>query len=212
MRSCEKPGMMNGLVVQISAFGPVHETGRFGITPTIVCDHAVERERASDHIRIAAEPRFPEMFRDHRDIGAFLFLRQKCAAADRAQAEHIEIIRRRLEDRNLERIAQSGHASRRSPFSPANPSKMVCPSRKCMKRGAESGKSTVCSLKCEKTWSTRAGCWKGRPRRNRSLIRLKIAVFSPIPSASVSDGEQSEPGRFEQLPKSETKIGHHGTS
>src|SRR5207244_4379889 len=71
---------------------------------------------------------------------------------------------------------------------------MICPSRKCMKRGAESGKSTVCSLKCEKTCSKRVGCWKGRPRRNKSLIKLKIAVFSPIPSASVSKASRVNPG------------------
>ena len=70
---------------------------------------AVECERAPDHVWIAAQSRFPKTLRDHRDIGAFLFLRQKCAAANRAQAEHIELIRCRLEDRNLKRIAKSGH-------------------------------------------------------------------------------------------------------
>src|SRR5438034_4206076 len=32
---------------------------------------------------------------------------------------------------------------------------------------------------------TRFDCLNGRPRRKRSLIKLKIAVFSPMPSASV---------------------------
>src|SRR5881275_1954034 len=70
---------------------------------------AVEYKRASDHVWIAAQSPFPKAIRDHSDIGAFLFLRQKCAAANRAQAEHIEPIRCRLEDRNLKRIAKSGH-------------------------------------------------------------------------------------------------------
>src|SRR5256885_1860440 len=64
-----------------------------------------------DHVWIAAQSPFPKTIRDHSDIGAFLFLRQKCAAANRAQAEHIEPIRCRLEDRNLKRIAKSGHRS-----------------------------------------------------------------------------------------------------
>src|SRR5438105_8035891 len=34
-------------------------------------------------------------------------------------------------------------------------------------------------------WTTRSGCLNGRLCRKRSLIRLKIAVFKPIPSASV---------------------------
>src|SRR4029077_12559291 len=70
---------------------------------------AVEYERASDHVWIAAQSPFPKAIRDHSDIGAFLFLRQKCAAPNRAQAKHIEPIRCRLEDRNLKRIANSGH-------------------------------------------------------------------------------------------------------
>src|SRR5438093_9269376 len=36
-----------------------------------------------------------------------------------------------------------------------------------------------------KRWTTRDGSLNGRPRRNRSLIKLKIAAFSPIPIASV---------------------------
>src|SRR5438132_7889923 len=70
---------------------------------------AVEYKRASDHVWIAAQSPFPKTIRDHSDIGAFLFLRQKCAAANRAQAEHIEPVRCRLEDRNLKRIAKPGH-------------------------------------------------------------------------------------------------------
>src|SRR2546430_12157699 len=70
---------------------------------------AVKCERAPDHVWIAAQSCFPKTIRDHSDIGAFLFLRQKCPAANRAEAEHIEPIRCRLEDRNLKRIAKSGH-------------------------------------------------------------------------------------------------------
>src|SRR5438067_937579 len=41
---------------------------------------------------------------------------------------------------------------------------------------------------------TRSDCLNGRPRRNRSLIKLKIAVFSPMPSASVSTAMQVNAG------------------
>ena len=109
MRSCEKPGMTNGLVVQISAFGPVHETGNGLDHADDRVRYAIERKRAPDHVRIAPEPRFPKAFRDHRDIGAFLFLWQKRAAAHRAQTEDIKVIRGRLEKRNLKRVTQSGH-------------------------------------------------------------------------------------------------------
>src|SRR5215211_3619880 len=45
-----------------------------------------------------------------------------------------------------------------------------------------------------KRWTTRDGSLNGRPRRNRSLIRLKIAVFNPIPIASVIIASAENPG------------------
>src|SRR5438309_6018854 len=42
--------------------------------------------------------------------------------------------------------------------------------------------------------TTRDGSLNGRPRRNRSLIKLKIAVFSPMPSASVRTAMQVNAG------------------
>src|ERR1700745_943546 len=70
---------------------------------------AVEYEGTPDHVWIAAQSPFPKTIRDHSDISAFLFLRQQCADQNRLQAKHIEQIRCRLEDRNLKRIANSGH-------------------------------------------------------------------------------------------------------
>src|SRR6266481_10183036 len=56
-----------------------------------------------------------------------------------------------------------------------------------MKRGADtpmSARSRDLSppYKC----TTRDGSLNGRPRRNNSFIKLKIVVFSPIPSANVT--------------------------
>src|SRR4249920_1007116 len=42
--------------------------------------------------------------------------------------------------------------------------------------------------------TTRSGSEKGRPRRKRSWIKLKIAVFMPIPSASVTTAIKVNPG------------------
>src|SRR5437868_13670007 len=64
---------------------------------------AVEYKRASDHVWIAAQSPFPKSIGDHSDMGAFLFLRQKCAAQNRAPGEDIEPIGFRLAVRNLKR-------------------------------------------------------------------------------------------------------------
>src|SRR4029078_7971112 len=42
--------------------------------------------------------------------------------------------------------------------------------------------------------TTRSGSEKGKPRRKRSCIKLKIAVFMPMPSASVSTASNVNPG------------------
>src|SRR5438034_6545309 len=42
--------------------------------------------------------------------------------------------------------------------------------------------------------TSRCGSLNGSPRRNRSLIKLKIAVFSPMPSASVMTARKVNPG------------------
>src|SRR2546426_473739 len=42
----------------------------------------------------------------------------------------------------------------------------------------------------------RDGALNDRPRKKRSLIKLKIAVFSPIPSASMSNASKVNPGDF----------------
>src|SRR6266480_3494923 len=42
--------------------------------------------------------------------------------------------------------------------------------------------------------TTRDGSLNGRPRRNRSLIKLKIVVFSPMPTASVKTATQVNAG------------------
>ena len=115
--------------------------------------------------------------------------RQKSPAANRAQTEHIEVIRGRLENRNLKRITQSRH-SRGQSILRSEPVEDGLAGTEMGVAGAESGKSTVCSLKSEKTCSTRPGSLNGMPRKNRSLIKLKIAVLSPIPSVRVITAEK----------------------
>src|SRR6266705_2022120 len=54
-----------------------------------------------------------------------------------------------------------------------------------MNRGADIWNSSVRSFPLVRIWRTRSGSWNGSPLRKRSLISEKIAVFAPIPSASV---------------------------
>src|SRR6266571_3499815 len=42
--------------------------------------------------------------------------------------------------------------------------------------------------------TTRSGSENGKPRRKRSCIKLKMAVFMPMPSASVSTATIVNPG------------------
>src|SRR5438552_12463028 len=42
--------------------------------------------------------------------------------------------------------------------------------------------------------TTRSGSENGRPRRKRSCIKLKMAVFMPMPSASVSTASEVKAG------------------
>src|SRR5436190_1128688 len=44
--------------------------------------------------------------------------------------------------------------------------------------------------------TTRPGSLNGRPPKKRSLIKLKIAVFRPIPRASVRTARQVKAGDF----------------
>src|SRR5436190_18205737 len=55
----------------------------------------------------------------------------------------------------------------------------------------------------------RPGSANGRPRRNRSWIKLKIAVFMPIPSARVSTASRVKPGdlRSWRIAKRRSVIG-----
>src|SRR5204863_2410517 len=69
--------------------------------------------------------------------------------------------------------------------------------RKCWKRGAEIASSRrFRSLALEYMRTTRAGSLNGKARRKRSLIKLKIAVFSPMPRASVAIAMKLKLGDF----------------
>src|SRR5438876_7852782 len=66
-----------------------------------------------------------------------------------------------------------------------------------MKRGADNGislrsRSFALAYMC----ATLSGSLYGRPRRNRSSIRLKMALLRPMPIASVSNASSVNPGDF----------------
>src|SRR5438552_719300 len=70
--------------------------------------HAIQDDAAPDHVWITGHAFSPEIFRHHRDISALFFFRQKVAATNRTNSEHIEIIRRDPAAEDLHRIAQAG--------------------------------------------------------------------------------------------------------
>src|SRR5947207_13956387 len=169
----------------------------------------VECERAADHVWIAAQSPIPKTIRDHSNIGAFLFLWQKCAAANRAQAEHIEPIRCRLEDRNLKRIAKSSH------------------------RGGDTiltSKSVEKGLPITEMHETRCGEWEidrlllemredvqqarwvleGQAAQEQIIDQTKNGGVQSDPQRERQHGEKREPQRLKQLAKSEANISHHG--
>ncbi len=193
MRSCEKPGMTNGLVVQISAFGPVHETGKVVITPIIVCATPSSVRGTPDHVRIAAEPRFPKAFRDHRDISAFLFFGQKRAAAHCRQTEDIKVIRGCLENRNLERITQSRHRRGESILTGESVEDGLSVAEMDVARRGEREIDGLFFEMREDVKNARRFS-KRSPRRKSSLIRVKIAVFNPMPSVRVITARRVNPG------------------
>src|SRR5438067_11142828 len=70
-----------------------------------------------------------------------------------------------------------------------------------MNRGADIWNSSVRSFPLVRTCRTRPGSWNGRLLRNRSLINEKIAVFNPIPSASVNTAITVKAGDSRSLRK-----------
>ena len=78
--------------------------------------HAVERNAATDHVRVAAHAFPPEVLSHHGHIGGLFFFWQKIAAANRTHAENIEIVRGNLAAKKLNRIPQLGQCERNNVF------------------------------------------------------------------------------------------------
>src|SRR6476619_4269007 len=170
---------------------------------------AVQYKRASDHVWIAAQSPFPKTIRDHSDIGAFLFLRQKCAAPNRVQAEHIEPIRCRFEDRNLKRIAKSGHGGGDAILT----SKSVedgLPIAEMHETGG--GKREIDRLLLEMREDVEQAhrLLEGQSAQEEIIDQTEDSGVQPDPERKREDGKQSKPGRLEQLTNSEANISHHG--
>ena len=51
----------------------------------------------------------------------------------------------------------------------------------------------------------RSGAWYGNGRRSTALTMLKIAVFAPMPSASVSTATAVKPGFLHQVGESRSE-------
>src|SRR5213592_677726 len=70
-----------------------------------------------------------------------------------------------------------------------------------MNRGADIWNSSVRSFPLVRICRTRSGSWNGSPLRKRSLIKLKIVVFSPMPSARVKTAIEVNAGDCRSLRK-----------
>src|SRR4029077_18594577 len=171
---------------------------------------AVEYERASDHVWIAPQSPFPKTIRDDSDIGAFLFLRQKCAAPNRAQAEHIEPVRCRLEDRTLKRIAKSGHG-RGDTILTSKSVENGLPIAEMHE--TRRGEWEIDRLLLETTENVEQARWllEGQSAQEQVIDQSKDGGVQPDPERKCEYGKESEPRRLEQLTKSEANISHHGS-
>src|SRR5437762_2187371 len=74
-----------------------------------------------------------------------------------------------------------------------------------MNRGADIWNSSVRSFPLVRICRTRSGSWNGSPLRNRSLTNEKIAVLSPIPSASVTTAMKVNAGDSRSLRKAKRR-------
>src|SRR5947207_9393473 len=170
---------------------------------------AVECERAADHVWIAAQSPFPKTIRDHSDISAFLFLRQKCAAANRAQAKHVEPIRCRLEDRNLKRIAKSGHRGGDAILTGKSVEDGL-PIAEVHETGGGKREIDRLLLEMRKDVQQARRLLEGQSTQEEIIDQTEDSGVQSDPEREREHGEQSEPRRLEQLTKSEANISHHG--
>src|SRR5438045_2277227 len=68
---------------------------------------AIEGYTSANDVRIAIKTITPKTFRDHCDVCAFFFLRQKCATENRTYSKNIKIIRGNFAAVELDRITYS---------------------------------------------------------------------------------------------------------
>ena len=170
--------------------------------------HSVEGKRATDHVRIAPEPRFPKAFRDHCDISALLFLWQKRAALNRAETQDIKVIRGGLEQRNLKRITQSRHRHSQSILSRESVEDGLAVAEMdiawCREREIDGLFFEVREdMKNARRFSKR------QPAQKEIVDQAKDRRVQPDPEREGDHRQESKPRRFTKLPQSETKISHH---
>ena len=75
--------------------------------------NTVERDTATNNVRVAAQSFSPASLRHDCHVSGFLFIREKGAAADRTHPEGIEVIWGDAPAVNQDRIAHAGPSKRR---------------------------------------------------------------------------------------------------
>ena len=161
---------------------------------------SVKRNAAPDHIRIAAESLLPKTFRDHRHVGTLFFFRPKTPAKNGTDPKHIEIVRRHSTTKNLNGITYARKCEGEQIFAGETIKKplslAIMLKAWCRDRDIDQIARFVAS---EHVHDTRDGSLNGSPRKNKSLIKLKIVVFAPIASASVITAMIVNPGVLVRL-------------
>ena len=124
-------------------------------------------------------------------------------------AKHIEIVRSYSAPKNLNRIADSSQCEEKSVLGGEAVKKCLSFAVMLKARRRDPKSTRLRDLSPANMCTTRDGSLNGSPRKNKSLIKLKIVVFSPIPSANVITAMIVEPWCFSEAPEGEFEVGNH---
>jgi hypothetical protein len=169
---------------------------------------AVQDERFPDHVPVTAQPGFPEPVRDDRHIRPFFLFSEEGSSQYRPHPEHVEVIRRRLEHRHLERVAQSRDRRSHPVFSrEAGENRLPLAVEHEARRGHREVIRPVLGPGVEMEDARRI--LEGQPLQEQVVDQAKNRRVQADPEHERKYRQECELRRFAQLPQSETKVSHH---
>lgn len=169
----------------------------------------VERDAASERLRITPEPAFPEMLGDDGDICAFLFVRQKGSPANWLHPEHVKIIRRDSEGPDLHRFAQPGEGGADAVVRRETVEEFLA---FAIKLEARRGKWPL---------QLRGGFFpgmklhqptdilEGQAAQEKVVNQAEDRGVEPDPEGESEHRQDGEAGRFDELSQRKTQVGDH---